>query len=165
VSAPRAAVRVRRARRDDWPAVRVLLREVDDLHATLAPDYFRSACRSDGEWVRLMEEDHGAVFVAEPLTGDGAIGVLVARLYDTPDDPVMVPRRRLHIETVAVGGRHRRQGIGRHLMDEGMAWGRGHGAVEVVLTTWVGNEEAEGFYRRLGYRELSRVLYAPIAAD
>ena len=37
-----------------------------------------------------------------------------------------------------------------------------HGAVEVVLTTWIGNEEAEAFYRRLGYRELSRVLFSPI---
>jgi len=162
VSAPGAAVRVRRARRDDWPAVRELLREVDDLHATLAPDYFRSASRSDGEWTRLMEENHGAVFVAEPPTEDGAIAVLMARIYDTPDDPMMVQRRRLHIETVAVSGKHRRQGIGRRLMDEAMSWGRGHGAVEVVLTTWVGNEEAEAFYRRLGYRELSRVLYAPI---
>ena len=27
-----------------------------------------------------------------------------------------------------------------------MSWGRGHGAVEVVLTTWVGNQEAEAFY-------------------
>ena len=45
-------------------------------------------------------------------------------------------------------------------MDEAAVWGRGHGAVEVVLTTWVGNDEAEAFYARLGYRELSRVLYA-----
>jgi len=105
---------------------------------------------------------NGAVFVAEPPTEDGAIAVLMARIYDTPDDPVMVQRRRLHIETVAVSGKHRRQGIGRRLMDEGTSWGRSHGAVEVVLTTWIGNEEAEAFYRRLGYRELSRVLYAPI---
>ena len=157
------AVRVRRGRGDDWPAVRGLLREVDDLHATLAPEYFRSAPRSDGEWARLMAEAHGAVFVAEPGAGAGAVAVLVARIYDTPDDPMMVRRRRLHVETVVVGRQHRRQGIGRRLMDECMAWARGHGAVEVVLTTWTGNEEAEAFYRRLGYRELSRVLYAPIA--
>jgi len=161
-----AAVRVRRARGDDWPAVRDLLREVDDLHATLAPDYFRSAARSDVEWLQLMGESNGAVFVAEaPGTDAGAaraVAVLVSRIYDTPDDPMMVRRRRLHIETVVVCCKHRRLGIGRRLMDEAMAWARGHGAVEVVLTTWVGNEAAEAFYRSLGYRELSRVLYAPI---
>lgn len=162
MSAGAFAVRVRRARADDWPAVRELLREADDLHARLAPDYFRSAPRSDGEWVRLMGDEHGAVFVAEPPAADGAIAVLVARIYDTPNDPVMVPRRRVHIETVVVHGAHRRRGIGRRLMDEGTAWGRARGAVEVVLTTWTGNGEAEAFYRGLGYRELSRVLYAPL---
>ena len=158
-------VRVRSARRDDWPAARDLLRQVDDLHAALAPDYFRSAPRDDAEWVRLLAEDHGAVLVAElgdPGKAPGAVGVLVARVYDTPDNPGMVPRRRLHIETVVVCGKHRRRGIGRRLMDEGTAWGRSRGAVEVVLTTWVGNDDAEAFYERLGYRVLSRVLCAPI---
>ena len=155
-------VGVRRALRDDWPQVRELLREADDLHARLAPDYFRSAPRSDVEWARLMADEHGAVFVAEPSDARGAIAVLVARIYDTPDDPVMVQRRRLHVETVVVRATHRRQGIGRRLMDQGTAWGRSCGAVEVVLTTWTGNREAEAFYRGLGYRELSRVLCAPL---
>ena len=162
MSAAGPALRVRRARRDDWSAVCELLREADDLHATLAPDYFRSAPRGPEEWLRLMEEDSGAVFVADPGGGDGrgAIGVLVARIYDTPDNPAMVPRRRLHIETVVVSGKHRRRGVGRRLMEEGALWGRGQGAVEVVLTTWVGNADADAFYERLGYRVLSRVLHA-----
>ena len=159
------APRVRRARPDDWTSVRDLLREVDDLHAALAPEYFRSAPRNDAEWSRLMEEDNGAVFVVDarlPTGGDGPVAVLVARIYDTPNDPSMVQRRRIHIETVVVCCKHRRQGIGRRLMDEAVAWGRSHGAVEVVLTTWTGNADAEAFYARLGYRELSRVLYAPV---
>ena len=156
------AIRVRRARPDDWPSVRELMREVDDLHAALAPEYFRSAPRSDAEWSRLMEEDNGAVFVVDPPGAGGPVAVLVARIYDTPNDPSMVQRRRIHIETVVVCCKHRRKGVGRRLMDEAVAWGRGHGAVEVVLTTWTGNADAEAFYARLGYRELSRVLYAPV---
>jgi GNAT superfamily N-acetyltransferase len=140
-----------------------LLRQVDDLHAALAPEYFRSAPRSEAEWSRWMEESSGAIFVVDPPAGEGGpVAVLVARIYDTPDDPSMVQRRRVHIETVVVCGKHRRQGIGRRLMEDAVAWGRSHGAVEVVLTTWTGNADAEAFYARLGYRELSRVLYAPI---
>jgi ribosomal protein S18 acetylase RimI-like enzyme len=163
VSAETAGIGVRRARHDDWPSVRELLREVDDLHAALAPEYFRSAPRSDAEWARLMDEDHVAVLVADPAGGGGPVAVLVARIYDTPNDPSMVQRRRIHIETVVVCCKHRRKGIGRQLMDEAVTWGRGQGAVEVVLTTWVGNDDAEAFYARLGYRELSRVLYTPIS--
>jgi ribosomal protein S18 acetylase RimI-like enzyme len=162
VSSGGAAVRVRRAGRDDWPAVRDLLREADDLHAKIAPEYFRSAPRSDGEWQALLDEDSGAAFVAQPAGAPSPVAVLVARIYDTPDNPMMVPRRRLHIETVVVCGEHRRRGIGRRLMEEAAAWGRGHGAVEVVLTTWIGNDDAEAFYARLGYRVLSRVLSAPL---
>jgi ribosomal protein S18 acetylase RimI-like enzyme len=156
-------IRVRRARLDDWPFVRDLLGEVDDLHAALAPEYFRSAPRGDAEWARLMEEDNGAVFVVDAPEGGGPVAVLVARIYDTPNDPSMVQRRRIHIETVVVCCKHRRKGFGRRLMNEAVLWGRSHGAVEVVLTTWVGNEDAEAFYARLGYRELSRVLYTPIS--
>jgi ribosomal protein S18 acetylase RimI-like enzyme len=157
-----STLRVRRARRDDWSAARALLRQVDDLHAALAPSYFRSAPRGEEEWVRLLEEDHAAVFVGEAGAAEGAVGVLVARGYDTPDNPGMVPRRRLHIETVVVCAKHRRQGVGRQLMTDGAAWGRSRDAVEVVLTTWVGNDEAEAFYERLGYRVLSRVLCSPL---
>ena len=88
--------------------------------------------------------------------------MLIARIYDTPENPAMVPRRRLHVETLVVAGKQRRHGIGRRMMFEVAQWGRGHGAVELVLTTWVGNRDAAAFYERLGYRELSRVLTAQL---
>ena len=65
---------------------------------------------------------------------------------------------------MVVCAKHRRQG--HRPAAHGPKAPRGdasHGAVEVVLTTWVGNDEAEAFYERLGYRVLSRVLYAPIS--
>ena len=157
-----AGIRVRRARRDDWPSARALLREIDDLHAAIAPEYFRTTTRAEGEWVSLLDEDATAVLVAELPSQDGAIAVLVARIYDTPENPAMVPRRRLHVETLVVAGKQRRHGIGRRMMSEVAQWGRGHGAVELVLTTWVGNRDAAAFYERLGYRELSRVLTASL---
>jgi len=157
-----AEIRVRRARRDDWPSARALLLEIDDLHAAIAPEYFRTTTRAEGEWVSLLDEDATAVLVAELPSQDGTIAVLVARIYDTPENPAMVPRRRLHVETLVVAGKQRRHGIGRRMMSEVAQWGRGHGAVELVLTTWVGNRDAAAFYERLGYRELSRVLTASL---
>jgi ribosomal protein S18 acetylase RimI-like enzyme len=157
-----AGIRVRRARREDWPSARLLLREIDDLHAAIAPEYFRTTTRAESEWLRLLEEDATAVFVGELPPQEGAIAVLVARVYDTPENPAMVPRRRLHVETLVVSSRQRRHGIGRRMMSEAAQWGRSHGAAELVLTTWVGNGDAAAFYERLGYRELSRVLTAQL---
>jgi ribosomal protein S18 acetylase RimI-like enzyme len=47
-------------------------------------------------------------------------------------------------------------------MDEVVAWARRQGAAELVLTVWAGNDAAQAFYERLGYRELSRVLAAKL---
>jgi ribosomal protein S18 acetylase RimI-like enzyme len=153
---------VRRARRADWPVARALLDEIDKLHVGIAPDYFRHGARLQADWQRLLDDPHAAVFVAGlPPAGEVA-GVLIARVYDTPLDPGMLQRRRSHIETLVVAAHRRRRGIGRLLMNEATAWARAKGAVEVVLTSWAGNREADAFYERLGYRVLSRVLHAPI---
>lgn len=151
------AARVRRARFDDWSSAAALWREIDDLHAAIAPTYFCSGARAESEWRRLLEDGTSLVLVAE-APGPRLAGLLSARIYDTPDSPTMVPRRRGHVESLVVGARHRRRGVGRRLMDEVAAWARACGAVELVLTTWAGNVEAEAFYQRLGYRPLSSVL-------
>jgi ribosomal protein S18 acetylase RimI-like enzyme len=151
---------VRRARHDDWPGVEALLREVDELHASLAPAYFRAGARAEIEWRRLLGEATAAAWVA---TGSAAtLGFLAVRIYETPPDPTMVPRRRGHLETLVVATRARRRGIGRRLVVAAADWARAQGAVEMVLTTWAGNAAADAFYERLGYRVLSRVLHAPL---
>jgi ribosomal protein S18 acetylase RimI-like enzyme len=151
----------RRARYEDWSGVARLLREIDELHATLAPEYFRAAPRSEADWQRVLADPTAAVFVAA-AGSQGLFGLLLIRVYDTPADPTMVPRRRGHIETLVVEARHRRRGIGRRLLEEAAAWARAQGAVELVLTTWTGNAAADAFYERLGYRVLSRVLRASL---
>jgi len=159
---------LRRARYEDRPGIACLLRDIDELHAGLAPKYFRSAPRADADWERALVDPTAAVFVAAGGPGaaggaaQGLLGLLLIRIYDTPADPTMVPRRRGHIETLVVEARHRRRGIGRGLLAQAADWARAQGAVELVLTTWTGNDAADAFYERLGYRVLSRVLHAPL---
>jgi diamine N-acetyltransferase len=153
--------RVRRARPEDWPGVEALLREVDELHAVLAPTYFRAGARAEAEWRRLLGDPIAAALVATEAES-GPLGFLALRLYETPPDPTMVPRRRAHLETLVVAGRARRRGLGRTLMAAATEWAKAQRAAEMVLTTWAGNAAAEAFYERLGYRVLSRVLHAPL---
>ena len=153
---------IRRAREDDWEDARALWREVDDLHARLAPTYFRKAARAEVEWRELLASVGAGVFVAEdPARGD-VVGVVCVRVYETPPDPAMVPLRRGHVELLVVSAAHRRHGVGSRLMQEVAAWSRRQGAVELVLTVWAGNGAAQSFYERLGYGELSRVLSAKL---
>jgi ribosomal protein S18 acetylase RimI-like enzyme len=154
---------IRRARATDWAEARVLLREADELHARLAPSYFRKGARVEADWRTLVAAPDAGVFVAEGEPEKeggrgGLVGVAIARAYDTPPDPTMVPLRRGHVETLVVSAAHRRRGLGARLMDEIAAWARRQGAAELVLTVWAGNDAAQAFYERLGYRALSRVL-------
>jgi ribosomal protein S18 acetylase RimI-like enzyme len=153
---------VRRARHDDWSGVAALLREVDELHAELAPAYFRAGARAEVEWRRLLLDPTAAALVAATADGRGVVGFLAVRIYETPADPTMVPRRRAHLETLVVAASARRRGIGRQLVTAAGSWARAQRAVEMVLTTWAGNAAADAFYERLGYRVLSRVLHAPL---
>jgi ribosomal protein S18 acetylase RimI-like enzyme len=89
-------------------------------------------------------------------------GAVLVRVYDTPADPTMVPRRRAHVEALVVDRPHRRAGIGTALMGAAAAWALERGAVEVVLTVWAGNVGAEAFYQQLGYAVVSRALSKPI---
>jgi ribosomal protein S18 acetylase RimI-like enzyme len=156
---------IRPAREDDWEGARALWREVDDLHAALAPAYFRRTSRAEREWRGLLGAQNAAVFVAEGRGGaEGLSGLVIARVYDTPPDPAMVPLRRGHVETLVVSAGRQREGLGRRLMAQVAAWARGEGASELVLTVWNGNRAAEAFYERLGYRLLSRVLHADLKA-
>jgi ribosomal protein S18 acetylase RimI-like enzyme len=152
-------VAVRRARQEDWPGIELLLREVDQLHAELAPAYFRAGARAEIEWRRLLGEATAAGWVAADGSGS-TLGFLALRIYETPPDPTMVPRRRAHLETLVVATSARRRGLGRLLVTEASDWARARGAVEMVLTTWAGNAAADAFYERLGYQVLSRVLHA-----
>ena len=136
---------VRRGRHEDWEGARALWSEADDLHARLAPAYFRKAAREEAEWRELLAAGDAAVFVAEAERAGVIVGVVSVRVYETPPDPVMVPLRRGHVEMLVVSRAHRRQG-----------------AAELVLTVWSGNGAAEAFYERLGYGELSRVLHAKL---
>jgi ribosomal protein S18 acetylase RimI-like enzyme len=157
----RRQVAVRGARPGDWLAVQSLLRELDELHAELVPAYFQPATRTELEWGRLLGDSTALALVAVDEEGGAAVGFLSLRLYDTPADPTMVPRRRGHLETLIVGARQRRRGIGRRLLATATDWARARGAAEMVLTTWVGNADADAFYQRLGSRVLSQVLRAP----
>jgi ribosomal protein S18 acetylase RimI-like enzyme len=151
---------LRRGRNEDWPGVQALLREIDELHAALAPSFSRSAPRAELEWRRLLADAHAAGFVVQEPGLQPVAGVVMVRVYDTPAEPAMQPRRRGHVETLVVGGPRRRRGIGRRLLAAASDWARGQGAVEMVLTTWAGNDVADAFYESLGYRVLSRVLHA-----
>lgn len=149
-----AQIQVRPATRHDVPALRRLRSQVHALHARLLPDFFR--LDDDGHALVLERDPWAEILVA--CADEQIRGYIVVKVVDTPWDPSMTPRRRAHVEIIVVDEGHRREGIGGRLMTEASRWARGRGAVEVVLTVWTDNREAERFYESLGYEPIARVL-------
>lgn len=156
----RAAWQIRAARAADWPTLAALLDAEEQLHAELAPRFFRKNERRAILAGRLhagRSARDQAVLVAVDGTGtvSGMIHLLV---YDTPPSPLLVPGRRGHVEDLVVAEAARRRGCAKALMAAGSAWARQRGCKQLLLTVWAGNRAAERLYKRLGYHRVSQVL-------
>jgi ribosomal protein S18 acetylase RimI-like enzyme len=147
---------VRPATAGDRARVRELLEQTYREHARLAPDFFAAAAADPS----VGDERVELVLVA--AVGQKVVGLVRARLYDTPPDPGLVGRRRLHVTEIVIEPAERRRGHGRALLEAACAWGKVRGARDVVLTLWSGNGEAEQFYAALGFRCINRVLAQPL---
>jgi ribosomal protein S18 acetylase RimI-like enzyme len=89
-----------------------------------------------------------------------------ARLYVARDGNTIVAMAALHFTTsTAEGGRvawfedcivrpeHRRQGIGKALLEHVVARARAEGALRVMLLTDGDNERAQALYRKMGFAD------------
>lgn len=150
---------IRPADRGDRAALLELFAELNRHHETIQPDYFREAAGLPPVMQALErrpERQDLALLVAD--LDAALLGFVVIRIHETPNDPLLVPRRRAHVEDMLVTATARRQGVGRALVQEATRWSQERGAGRVLLTVWQGNQGAEAFYRSLGFRTLNRVM-------
>lgn len=152
-----AQTHIRPAVPSDRGALMPLFSELNQHHAAIQPGYFRVLEGVAPALQRLEDGDEDmALLVAER---EGTLkGFVVVRVHDTPDNPLLVKRRRAHVEDMLVTAAARRQGIGRALVEAAAQWSRERGASRVLLTVWQDNDDAEAFYRDLGFGPLNRVL-------
>lgn len=156
---PVSAFQIRPATEADLPGLQRLFHDLDSLHASLQPAFFRVPLglpRAPQALARLLRGREEALFVAE-AAGE-LCGLVSVRVYHTPPGAGMRPLLRAHIEDLVVDEARRRRGCGRALLERAMAWARAQDAAQVVLTVWSGNSEADAFYRRLGYQPVNTVL-------
>jgi GNAT superfamily N-acetyltransferase len=131
---------VRTAGRDDAGAVAALT-------AQLGYD------EAEHEIGRRIEEiraqGNGEIFVAvvPPAIVVGWIQVFALLLVEMP--PLA------EVGGIVVDSRYRRIGVGRSLMEAAEQWARQNGLATLRLRGSARREEAHGFYRRLGYREVA----------
>lgn len=152
-----AEIAIRQATAKDYDALCAIIDQVDTLHRDRMPHIFQKPPGPvrDREYILgLLADDNVGLFVAE-IEGQVA-GFVHALVRDTPPWPVLVPRRRAFIDSLAVGQQFRRRGIGRALMNQAHTWAVAKGAADVELNVFEFNQPALAFYRALGYETSTR---------
>jgi len=101
------------------------------------------------EWYdEVLNNPNKTLFVAE--IGKVVVGVGLVELRTSIDDPIFRPRKYTHIKEIAVAAPHRGKGIERMLMDRIHQWGQKQGITDFELQVWERNDQAIGFYEKLG---------------
>ncbi len=108
------------------------------------------------EMDEYLDEPANGVFLAERPEG-GLCGFLEASIH--PWAIGCEHRPVGYIEGWYVDPDHRRQGIGRALVESAEAWARSRGCRQMASDTTIDNQPSQDAHRALGYEESYRLVY------
>lgn len=141
----------RRAANEDLDGLGRLLLEVNQVHADLRPDLFRSNSRKYGpaELAQLLDDESCPIFVAA-LDGQ-LLGHAFCRLERHVGESNMPDHLTLYIDDICVDSKARGHGIARLLFEHVLAYARSMDCHNITLNVWEGNDQALGFYEHMGF--------------
>jgi GNAT superfamily N-acetyltransferase len=142
---------IRRIRPGEGPAFRSIRTEaIGDSPRAFGSSLAEIEARPDTYWQERArtgaEGNDNVLYVAED---DGRWIGIVGGFID--DDAAGA--RSVDLISMWVHPAYRREGVGRRLVEQVIAWARERGAVRVVLWVTGGNESATLLYRQTGFRE------------
>lgn len=133
----------------DFDAVNEMARQVHALHANWRPDIYEMVPQlfPRERFDKSIQERQ--LYVAKQ--GNHAVGyvTLKIRSYDWPG---VVYRRVMVVDEFCVHESHRRQGIGKAMMEDIHSLARDLGCTDLQLGVYPQNEAALAFYEKCGFR-------------
>jgi len=150
---------IRPAQRSDLDAIYAVFSLADTLHRKAHPEIFQETedpVEIKDFLLSAVQSKDDAVFVADLNEGPGSdiIGAIIARVRQTPDIPMLVPRTYVSVDNLIVVEKYQHRGIGQALMEKIQAWAQSRGLKSIHLTVWDFNQDALAFYEKLGYKML-----------
>ena len=159
-------IHIRKASLNDYQPLLSLFEEIDAYHRAHLPALFQKPngpAREYDYFAELIADEGVGFFVAESATQ--LLGFAYAMIRDTPDIPILIPRRFAVVDTVVVRSAHQRQGIGKMLMNSIQTWALAKGATSIELTVYEFNQGAIAFYESLDYQSLHRRMTKSLDGD
>jgi diamine N-acetyltransferase len=156
---------VETATTSDLAALAQLMIELHEYAADGVPGRLRIPDTYDlsriGEHFRQLIQRDDATILVVRVSGT-PIGYAEAFVEEQPEpDHAVVPRNRVHLQSLIVNRASRGLGYGRALLRAVENWARDRGADEVELDHWVFQGDPGDFYEEAGYRtiRMTRVVH------
>ena len=146
---------IRRALPADLEGLKSLLHQVCQIHADGRPDLFKSGGikYTDQELLSILPDDNRPIFVCVD-DQNAVLGYAFCILEETPETTSLHPVRTLYLDDLCVDEHARGRHIGSLLYDRVLQAARDMGCNRVTLHAWNFNQDAFGFYQKLGMTPL-----------
>lgn len=150
---------VRKAVREDIPAILRLLSQVLEVHAAIRPDLFVSGTvkYNADELAVIIDDEKTPVFVAQGDNGDILGHAFVVMSVNTSQN-MPIGMKSMYIDDICVDENARRMNVGTALYQHCIAYAKQAGCHDVSLNVWEGNESADKFYRSIGLKPRKTTL-------
>jgi GNAT superfamily N-acetyltransferase len=158
-------VKIRTAGEKDFDAIDKLYYDFHQYHVREVPDRLQDLGKIENQdWSRLHQalrdifaNKDAVIFLAEDSSQ--LIG-LVEEYFrqDNEDNPLIVPHKYAHLQSIMVSEPYRKSGVGKKLMEVAQQWARDKGATEMRLDVWEFNQGTIQFYEKMGFHTLKRTL-------
>lgn len=156
---------VRRAERDDLPAIASLTVEVHRLHFSARPDYF---CADDQQSLesslsQVFEDAASMLWVIEERAK--VVAYAAVRVRQTEAGPYTIARTWWEVDQLCVAESQRKRGLARSLMSTIAAEAQRAGVPTLELACWSFNHDAQRAFARLGFVPKVTRFELPLSAD
>ena len=143
---------IRFAEAKDVTGILALLRQVGQVHHHGRPDIFRRGAQKYGasQVLAMLDSSKTPIFVAvedEKVLGYGFCQV---KIYE--NDPVIANHTEIYIDDLCVDENCRGTGVGKAIYQQILRYAKMRKAYNVTLNVWCCNEDAMGFYEKLGLK-------------
>lgn len=151
---------VRKATKNDIPAIAVLYREQFREMAKLIPDFIKEGDQSIEFLEETILEENSDILVYEDK--ENVIGFILLQAKTRPDFPFMLPGKYCYIMDIIVTQSYRGNGFGTALMNSAKSWAKEHDCSFINLDVLVNNPDAVRLYEKLGFIPKAQEMYCKI---
>lgn len=153
-------IKFREASINDYEGLCEVYVELDELHRLNHPELFikpEEYARAKEYILGSINDGNKALFVAE--VDSKVVAYAECNLQTSANFPVIKKREWVQLDGIAVKREYHNHHIGSLLLKRVVEWAKSKGVNRIELKVYSFNSEAEDFYVRKGFKELSKAMY------